>query len=142
MTSVPIYLAVAGIAGPDGEPGGVCVTGAHEKSAALEWVPVTLPAGISHHEARTAVAAVLREHGWRVAGKWDDHFGESWSVTVERIATCFHCGAEIWWRIPLRFASRPDVLGEWCDTDLDDFCDSRGTAGGPHEPRRLAAAGE
>jgi hypothetical protein len=135
MAGVPIYLAVARIAE---NPGGVTVTGTHETTVALGVADVPLPDGISHWETKQAIAAVLYEHGWRVAGKWDDCLGDvAWSVTVERVVTCVHCRSEIWWRIPARVAGLPGILGAWCDTDLDDTC----TAGGerPHEPRRTEA---
>jgi hypothetical protein len=142
MTSIPIYLAIARTGGAEQagtDYGSVVVTGTHEKTAALEATAVPLPAGLLRWQARKAIAAVLHDHGWRVAGMWDDRSRDvTWSVTVERIVTCAFCGTEIWWRIPLRLAGRPGVLGGWCDTDLDDFCDVRGKGGGPHEPRKLA----
>jgi hypothetical protein len=140
MTSIPIYLAVARIGGAEQTSGfgSVTVTGTHEKTAAaLEPTAVPLPAGLSRWQARLAIAAVLHEHGWRIAGKWDDCLGDvAWSVTTERVITCFYCGTEIWWRIPLRLVSVPGVVGGWCDADLGDVC--TGTSEGAHEPRHSA----
>ena len=133
MTSVPIYLAITRFDG-DGEPGGVTVTGTHETTAALGVTSVPLRRGLTRWETRLAVAAVLHDNGWRVAGKWDDCLGDvSWAVAVERVITCLHCGTEIWWRIPQRLAGVSGILGGWCDASLDDIC--AGTTERAHEPR-------
>jgi hypothetical protein len=140
-TSIPIYLCIARTGGSEqeaGEAGALAVTGTNETANALGVLDLPPLAGLSRWETRQAIAAVLHEHGWRVAGKWDDCLGDvAWAVTVERVVTCIHCGTEIWWRIPLRFSGRSDVVGGWVDTDLDDFCDTRG-GGAPHEPRTTA----